>query len=243
MAITSLAFDFFKQLLETKKHRPVKMVSTGYPDALVSAETLVSLYGDEIIKDLPYREDSQKVLKWHHFDKILPGVYETSALLNRIGIELTVVDITEARGGEIISDLNNPLNPELVGEFDIVLDPGTMEHCFNIGQVITNFLAMAKIGGHIIHLNPLFVLNHGFYNFSPTFYQDFYIDNGHKLASKIFGFTTKGLDYTAFELPPFTRPSGVPEHSWVCAIAQKTNNTLPKWPVQTKYKRSPTLGG
>ena len=98
---------------------------------------------------------------------------------------------------------------------------------------------MAKVGGHIIHLNPLFVINHGFYNLSPTFYKDFYDDNGHKL-----GFTTEGIEYSAFEVPPFTRIiSGIPENSWICVIAQRLNDREPAWPIQTKYKNNPTLSG
>ena len=42
MAITSLSYDFFEQLLVKNKHRPVKMISAGYPDSLISQEKLQS---------------------------------------------------------------------------------------------------------------------------------------------------------------------------------------------------------
>ena len=51
---------------------------------------------------------------------------------------------------------------------------------------MVNILSMLKVGGHIYHSNPLVSLNHGFYNLNPTFYSDFYIDNGHKLVAPIY---------------------------------------------------------
>ncbi len=47
-----------------------------------------------------------------------------------------MVDLVASRGGERILDLNGPLEADLVGGFDVVLDAGTMEHCFNVGQAV-----------------------------------------------------------------------------------------------------------
>jgi len=52
----------------------------------------------------------------------------------------------------------------------VVLDAGTMEHCFNVGQTIRNIVDMTKVGGFVIHLNPMTMINHGFFNYHPRFF-------------------------------------------------------------------------
>jgi hypothetical protein len=70
-------------------------------------------------------------------------------------------------------DLNYPEDwPE---KYDVVIDGGTAEHCFNVGQVFANILsAVRPDGGIVVHVNPLNMMNHGFWNISPTAYADFY---------------------------------------------------------------------
>ncbi|MDG2320852.1 MAG: hypothetical protein P8L79_11405 [Rhodospirillaceae bacterium] len=243
MAIGKLTLDLFEQVMPHISSRPIALVTVGYPDCLVPASLVGEMFGKDIIDKLAYRDDSDKIIAWHSLGGKLDKVIETRSLLELLGIEITVLDISEVRGGEIICDLNHPIPPELNGRFDIVLDGGTMEHCFNIGQVINNLVSMAKVNGFVIHGNPLVVMNHGFFNFSPTFYYDYYIDNGHRLPSPIYGYVHKEMDYQLFELPPTKRFGNVPDNSWVSVVAQKLHDRGNKWPMQTKYKNSPTLGG
>ncbi|MFH1139483.1 MAG: hypothetical protein V1816_25655 [Pseudomonadota bacterium] len=53
-----------------------------------------------------------------------------------------------------------------------------MEHVFDIRMVFENILAMLKTGGLVFHLSPLNLINHGFYNFSPTLFHYVYRANG-----------------------------------------------------------------
>lgn len=238
MALTHFGFELLQRVIGTKQIRPLEMATMGYPDCMITESKLISLFGPQVLSGLEYREDSAEIARWHSVSEQCQRVPESVSLFRKLGINLTVFDIAEIRGGEIICDLNQPVTSELHGKFDIVLDAGTMEHCFNVGQVIKNFLAMANEGGMIVHINPCFVINHGFFNFSPTFYHDFYVDNGHHLETPITGFVNLGLDYKAFELKPFKRAHGVPERSWVSVVAQKKHANPPFWPTQTKYKQS-----
>ena len=81
-----------------------------------------------------------------------------------IGIELDVYDITTERGFEIKTDLNFPLILEK--SYDIVIDIGTLEHCFNIGQALMNMASLVGEKGFILHENPYNWGNHGFYKSS-----------------------------------------------------------------------------
>ena len=241
MGIGTTHLEVLKKIIDNSEKKKLKMVSVGYPDIICQIEHLTKLFGEQSIRDLNFREDSDMVIRWHAMNKIIPGVYESYEFFEKIGIELTVLDIAKIRGGEVIADLNAPVNVELEGKFDIVLDPGTMEHCFNIGQAMVNFLSMAKIGGYIYHSNPLFMFNHGFYNLNPTFYNDFYVDNGHSISAlfgvKAYTDDTRPHYEAKFHLPHTDRKilHNV-DDSGIHVVAQKKSDKYPKWPVQTKYK-------
>lgn len=77
-------------------------------------------------------------------------------------------------------DLNKPLENVLSkGEFDLVLDGGTLEHCFNVGVYMESVVRLVRSGGRVLHITACQGYpNHGFYNFQPTFFFDFYDANG-----------------------------------------------------------------
>lgn len=74
-------------------------------------------------------------------------------------------------------DLNLPISTKYHQKFSLIFDGGTIEHIFDIKQVMTNIVKMLKMNGHIIHLSS-FSMDHGFYGLSPTFFYDFYRQNG-----------------------------------------------------------------
>lgn len=238
MALTHFGFELIKRVLDSIPSRPLEMATMGYPDCLISTDKMITLFGPHTVDGLSYREDSAQIAKWHNLTEQCPQIPETVNLFQKLGVTLTVFDIEEIRGGELICDLNQPIARDLENRFDIVLDAGTMEHCFNVGQVVTNLLAMTRQDGVILHLNPCYVINHGFFNFSPTFYHDFYADNGHHLMMPMTGFVNRGLEYEAFNLPSFKRVKSVPEQTWIAAAIQKKNDQAPVWPTQTKYKKA-----
>jgi len=241
MPVTVTTLTTIKQLLNLMPHRPLKMISAGYPDMLVSPTHIKTLFGPAIAASLKFRQDFESILGWHGLTGQLDRVIETLHVFSLIGIELSVLDIQRVRGDEILQDLNTPVAASLRGAFDIVFDGGTMEHCFNVGQAITNFLDMAKVGGYIFHSNPFNIPNHGFYNFNPTFYADFYADNGHVLVSQISAQVGSLLRPDHIELPSTDRfQSELPECS-LTVVVQKRNDNAVVWPMQTKYKKHPTL--
>lgn len=242
MALGKITFEVLRTLMSKTDHRPVSMVTVGYPDCLVPASLIGEMFGEELVPKLEYREDSNKIIRWHGLEGKLDQVVETKKLLELLGIDMTVLDINTVRGGEIICDLNEPIPEELQGRFDCVLDGGTMEHCFNVGQVIKNFVSLAKIDGYIIHSNPLSAFNHGFYNFNPTFYYDYYVDNEHRLAGPIYAVIHKGFDFEAVKLSATENIENVPNNAWLSVVAQKKHDRENVWPMQTKYKRKPGLG-
>lgn len=76
-----------------------------------------------------------------------------------------------------LHDLNEPMPPKLHNAFSLILDGGTVEHIFDIRQVMENIVHMIKPNGCIIHISS-FNIDHGFYAISPCFFFDFYSVNG-----------------------------------------------------------------
>lgn len=77
----------------------------------------------------------------------------------------------------LLHDLNDPVPGELHERFGLVFDGGTIEHIFDVKQVLSNVVAMLRPNGCVVHLCS-FALDHGFYAFSPVMYFDFYAANG-----------------------------------------------------------------
>jgi hypothetical protein len=59
----------------------------------------------------------------------------------------------------------------------MIFDGGTIEHVFDIRQVLDNIVRMLKINGCVVHLCS-YRMDHGFFALSPTLLYDFYAVNG-----------------------------------------------------------------
>ncbi|HET6159645.1 MAG TPA: hypothetical protein VFE34_14970 [Dongiaceae bacterium] len=230
-------------LQQLRPHLPAAahVCCLGYPDILVSEEQARQILGPEIAARLSYRADSEEILAWHRLESRLDRVIDAEALFAAMGMRFTAVDLVASRGKERIVNLNEPLAPDLVGTFDVVLDAGTMEHCFNVGQAVRNIVDMAKVGGFVIHLNPMAMINHGFFNFSPTFYHDFYGQNGHQLVSPIYGVVVDGIEVASYKVDPIGRFNANDANAMVMCVARKAHDRSPVWPMQSKYLMFPSL--
>jgi hypothetical protein len=93
----------------------------------------------------------------------------TEDLFRYLGADsLTAMDASPFEGAEIVHDLNYPVPPELVGQFDTLFDGGTIEHVFNAPMAFENAKRMLKVGGLLLSVNAANnQLGHGFYQFGP----------------------------------------------------------------------------
>lgn len=207
-----------------------KAAAAGYPDLLIS-ESLAEQALKERVKDVPLREDSQKIMDWHGVD--LEGIYESQAFFKAMDYDLDVFDIKEIRGGEIVVDLNYQLHYSFAEKYDLVVDSGTCEHVFHIGQAAMNLAGLLKEGGHIVQGLPLNAYNHGFYSVSPTWVRDFYGDNGFEVI-ECFGL--QNGTYKTFPLHSTKRFQGIPENSFMLVLAKRTKVKPLEIPTQWKYR-------
>ena len=85
-------------------------------------------------------------------------------------------------------DLNEPL--DLGQRFELVIDGGTAEHVFNVFQFFKTCHELTQPRGLMLHNNPFRGwLEHGFYNFNPTFYWDLAAANGYEIVMLVYNET------------------------------------------------------
>lgn len=93
----------------------------------------------------------------------------TENLFNALGYpRIEAVDFSDIEDAEYIHDLNKPVPPSLREKFDIVIDGGTTEHVFHIGQALDNCHAMLKPGGIMMsYVAGTGWFGHGFFQTGP----------------------------------------------------------------------------
>lgn len=81
-------------------------------------------------------------------------------------------------------DLNGPIS--LSRQFHVVLNNGTAEHIFNIGQLLRTIHEVTLPGGLMIHESPFTGwIDHGFYSLQPTLFYDMAAANGYVILGML----------------------------------------------------------
>lgn len=93
----------------------------------------------------------------------------TEALLTKLGYPtIEALDFTDKEGAQHIHDLNTPVPEALREKFDIVIDGGTTEHIFYIGQALDNCHALLAPGGLMLgYVACDGWFGHGFFQTGP----------------------------------------------------------------------------
>jgi hypothetical protein len=236
MAIEKQYFSLIMQVLKRLggRQKPLKSLFLSYPDLLMSRAELASFLPGAFIDSLPAREDSRSIWTWHGMPDRTDPIYDSLETFRRLEMEPHVIDIVKARGDEEIVDLNEPLPERLRRRFDIVIDTGTCEHCFNVGQAFANACSAVATGGYFIHAAPMSRTNHGFWNFCPTVYPDFFEDNGFKLHLLTGMSVDMRLGFKPLQVSVnrFVAPS----EAILFVVAEKLADVPLRWPVQRKYR-------
>lgn len=163
------------------KNMEISVGCFGYPDLLATEAEVIEVFGEDFTSKLVARSNGKQKALAHK--QQLEKMYSIESLFENLSCSVTVYDIVQHVGSEILVDLNQPLPESIFDKHHIIIDPGTLEHCFNVATAIKNMTMALKVGGYLIHHNPMIILNHGFYNFSPTFYYDFYFENDFEIVS------------------------------------------------------------
>lgn len=165
-----------------------------------------------------------------------PSGNDTVRWLKDCGADaVDVIDVIRHRGCERIVDLNVDVLTETCG---LLINPGTLEHCFNIGQAWWNTWDALTLGGYAMHVMPATMLNHGFYNLSPIAVEDWCHANGGEVVEM--EFATNG---TREHVKPMPLPKGssgrghLPPETVMYALCRKIADVPLQWPTQGCYRR------
>lgn len=219
-------------LMEVASGHPLKLLSLGYPDIL---------YDGTGFKDIPERKDAAQIRSWHNWQG---RVLDTDTLFEALDITPTYIDAAKVRGPEILSDLNIEGRLEgTEGGFNIILDPGTIEHVFNIGNAFSFIASACAMHGVVIHTNPLNMGNHGFWCLQPTAYIDWYEANGFVIEAMM-ELSGPVSARKARKMGGVTGRFDASPNSTMFVVARKVKEKATvTFPVQTKYRLNPSLKG
>jgi len=83
------------------------------------------------------------------------------------------LDISDYQNADLNADLNVPIEKEFYKKYDVIIDFGTLEHLSNLKVALQNILDILVINGiYIFALPSNNWPNHGFFQFSATFFND-----------------------------------------------------------------------
>lgn len=143
-----------------------------------------------------------------------------------------------------VIDLNVPVPESMRAQYDLIYDGGTAEHCFAAAEVFCNALRLARPGGRIIHHLPMNNwVDHGFYQFSPTLFFDFYGANGCRDLSLWVHFSEKGAERCVRYRPgrdvdlPYSLGNKANVLAFFTAVKAQGNADI-VFPIQGRYRRT-----
>jgi hypothetical protein len=115
--------------------------------------------------------------------------------------EVSSCDASDYENPTFLFDLNKPVDESFHNRFDVILDGGTMEHIFSVPTVLANICSMLKVGGRVIHFTPASnMIDHGFYSFSPTLFNDYYRANEYLILTlSLFECISWSGEWTVFD--------------------------------------------
>jgi hypothetical protein len=158
-----------------------KTLTIGHQNLYLRPREVRALRREYLAKAAPPRAD---LLANYRF-----GDYSDRFLQDLLGIaSLEVLDHSPYEGATIIHDLNQPVAADRWGQYDVIVDGGSLEHVFNFPVAVSNLMRMLKRGGSLFLHNPANnKCGHGFYQFSPELmYRVFAPENGFELKQVVF---------------------------------------------------------
>ena len=208
-------------------------ITLGRQDLLVQYEDIENLFNRY---DIPFTEKSITNL-YNKNNQFAEPLFEY------LGAEsCKSIDNSDFENASIVYDLNDPIKNELKGQFDTVIDGGTLEHVFNFPQAIKNCMELIKVGGNFISITPTnnFV-GHGFYQLGPELlYRIFSEENGFKVKKMIYcEYNNDDLWYEILDPKIVSHRVEVrsmyPSSLMLLAEKVKNTNIFEKTPQQSDY--------
>jgi hypothetical protein len=187
------------------------------------------------------------VLREHGIGESLAAIagsdhFADEHLLPRFGADpILAADASDYEGATIIHDFNSPIGPDHHGQFDTLIEFGSLEHIFNVPVALANMMKMLKVGGRLISNAPSNNwLGHGFYQIGPELpFRVYQPENGFELLSvKLFGMDDAPVELADKGTAGMRNEFGYTRQTTdLVTIARKIADVEPfrRWPQQGDY--------
>ena len=208
-----------------RRSEPGEALVAGYPDVLVQPEDMLRILGTD---GLPMDRNAEAILVTHgaHAN---PTTYDAEAVFDTLGYKMNVIDVHADRGCETIVDLNYPAT---LGSYDLVLDHGTCEHVFNIGEAGLSLAKAVKVGGFLVMHLPLAFMAHGFYGVNPEWFRSLCRQCGMDIL--FLSAWNEKHGYLGIDIR--TRFSNPPDKTLMSMVAIRRTEGTAGYPIQDLYQ-------
>jgi hypothetical protein len=152
----------------------------------VPAETLADTI-DQLTQDLELRTKLHAQLAAALRRESSTWSWDLAKLFYRVLLDYRRIVAIDLHGtpAALKVDLNYPVAVE--EQFEVLINSGTGEHVFNVFQFFKTCHEVTRPGGIMFHSMPFCGwVEHGFYNFNPTFYWDLAAANGYRVVAMIY---------------------------------------------------------
>ena len=116
------------------------------------------------------------------------GDFADEFVKGHLGVRvLNILDASAYEGADVVHDMNVPIPAALCGQYDAVVESGSLEHIFNVPVALANLMKLVRTGGTLFIGTPANNLcGHGFCQFSPElFYRVLCGDNGFEIRRMV----------------------------------------------------------
>lgn len=167
------------------------------------------------------------------------------------------IDISSDENPTFIMDLGEEQNNDFNSKFDLIFDGGTIEHIFNPEIALKNIVQMLKVGGSVVHQIPCNnLVEHGFFQFSPSFFEKFYEENGCSISEILLTCRkyTFMEEYLRSKVYIYDKQEmfrmhlnniNLPGQTLLHVVAKKKENikkvNIPKYDIQSEFKSEKTM--
>ena len=210
MGISITQLGIFLTLKDIIKEKKILAISVQYPPPFSLIKKLSNEYGSLLsVADLKKLENANN----QNFQNIL--------FKDVLGAEsIDSLDISGEEGATIEFNLNEDISSSnykhLLKKYDLVFEGGTMEHISNLHMYLRNIFSLIKVNGfYLPNVPSTGQMEHGFYQFSPTFFCDLIFKNKKWLDLLFLGLDVdgsrhKGLSFDNFyEETSFSHPPSI----------------------------------
>jgi hypothetical protein len=222
---------------------------------LVGLQLIASLYKHGVLADrrsvlelgaeapLPDQDDMADLLtRLVGFQRDPEVAVDAELVYKSLGFTLyKCIDADDHRHHDLAFDLNSDIVQEycFVDHFDLVTNFGTTGRVFDQCRVFQNIHAVCAPNGIMIHEVPFQKrLNHGFYNYQPTFFYDLAGANDYELLGIYLGLPGDLMPYSDDVAKLLSRTNTETE---LLAVLRKTTEERFNNPYNGKYLKTSLL--